>query len=48
MEEALKAYYDEFGERFPFFGMSEEEALRIIEACLRDGEPYEEPEDVLV
>lgn len=43
--EALRAYWERFGERFPTEGMgSEAEIARIIERCLEDGEPFE-PED---
>lgn len=44
-EDALRAYWEHFGERFPTEGMgSEAKIARIIEGCLERDEPFE-PED---
>lgn len=44
MDELLIKYADTFGENFPLFmcmGMDDEEVMKIIKNCLKDGVPYE-------
>lgn len=44
MDELLIKYADTFGENFPLFmcmGMDDEEIMKIIKDCLKNGVPYE-------
>lgn len=44
MDELLIKYADTFGENFPLFmcmGMDDEEIIKIIKDCLKNGVPYE-------
>lgn len=46
--DALKAYWDRFGEPFPMeqYGGGDKDMVAEIERCLADGEPYKPSNDV--
>lgn len=47
-DNALREYWDRFGEPFPMeqFGGSEEDAVEEMARCLASGEPYSPDPDV--
>lgn len=47
IREKLFEYGDRFDENFPMFlfrSTPEEEVIRIIDKCIENGKPYEEPD----
>lgn len=47
IREKLFEYADRFDENFPMFlfrSTPEEEVIRIIDKCIENGKPYEEPD----
>ena len=47
--DALRTYWETFGERFPMeqFGGSEADAVEEMRRCIESGEPYEPEEGVV-